>query len=49
MDGLWKQRRRGRKQSSLGSQRTEDGYLLSTGNDRNGPREEADAFDFLLI
>ena len=27
----------------------EDGYLLSTGNDRNGPREETKAFDFLLI
>ena len=27
----------------------ENGYLLSTGNDRNGPREETNAFDFLLI
>ena len=39
-----------KKAEQLGvTEDNEDGYLLSTGNDRNGPREEADAFDFLLI
>lgn len=48
---LWKNygnSRRGRKQSSLGSQRTMRMAISQrSGKDRDGHREEADALDFL--